>query len=204
MDRRESIKTLALVPLATALGWSTPVQAERRAVNDMKGLGPDPAQAGGTPYEYENVPKFFTDHEFETVGVLSDWVIPADDRSGSATDANVPAFIDFMMIDQPWRQTAIRGGLAWMDGETNARFDAPFVDCSEAQQQELLDVIAYPESAPEEMRHGVQFFNHFRDLVASGFWTTQMGIEDLGYVGNQFVQEWTGCPDEVQQAIRNA
>lgn len=202
MDRRESIKTLALVPLATALGWSTPVEARTRSVNEMEGLGRP--QAGGQPYRYENAPRFFTDHEFETVGVLSDWVIPADDRSGSATDADVPAFIDFMMIDQPWRQTPVRGGLSWVDAEMNQRHGAPFVGCAESRQRELLDEIAYPDSAPRELRHGVQFFNHFRDLVASGFWTSQMGIDDLEYQGNVYVDEWTGCPDEVQETIRNA
>ena len=139
---------------------------------------------------------FFTDHEMKTVTVLGNLIIPADERSGNAEDAGTPAFIDFMMKDQPWHQTGMRGGLRWLDHQSTRQFGKNFVDVSEAQQKKLLDQIAYPERATPEMSQGVNFFNNFRDFVATGFFTSKMGIEDLGYIGNR-PNVWQGSPQEV-------
>ena len=139
---------------------------------------------------------FFTAHEMNTVRVLGDLIIPADERSGSASEAGVPAFIEFMMKDQPQHQVPMRDGLRWLDVTCLNRFEKPFVDCSEAQQHELLDEIAYPKVAKPEMSQGVAFFNRFRDLVATGFWTSEMGIKDLDYLGNK-ATVWMGAPQEV-------
>jgi hypothetical protein len=141
-------------------------------------------------------PQFFTAHEYETVRVLVDFIIPRDERSGSATDAGVPEFMDFLVGDQPARQTAMRGGLAWLDRECQERFDKTFVACAAAEQTTVLDDIAWPQRAKPELSHGVAFFNSFRDLTAAGFFTSKMGIDDLRYMGNTAVRTWNGCPDE--------
>ena len=133
--------------------------------------------------------------------MLADMIIPKDDRSGSATDAGVPEFMDFMMADQPGRQTAMRGGLAWLDRECVNRYEKMFVACTEAERKKVLDAISWPAKTPTGMSHGVAFFNSFRDLTASGFWTSRMGIKDLQYIGNVFVAEWKGCPDEVLKKL---
>jgi gluconate 2-dehydrogenase gamma chain len=146
-------------------------------------------------------PKFFTRQEYATVNILVDLIIPKDERSGSATAAGVPAFMDFMMIDQPGRQTAMRGGLAWLDRECLTRFDKTFVMCTAAERTQVLDDIAWPQKAKPELSHGVAFFNSFRDLTASGFFTSRMGFADLQYMGNRYVPEWTGCPDEVTKKL---
>lgn len=142
-------------------------------------------------------PAFFTEHELNTVNVLVDLIIPADDRSGSATDAGVPAFMDFMAIDRPTMQIPLRGGLAWIDYQCRKMFSKPFIECTEAQQKELLDLIAYPDIAPDDLSQGVEFFSDFRDFTASGFWSSKVGVDDLKYMGNTFVAEWNGCPTEV-------
>jgi hypothetical protein len=144
----------------------------------------------GAPFK----PKFFTAHEYAMVSILVDLIIPKDDRSGSATDAGVPQFMDFMMIDDPNRQTAMRGGLALIDHACNERFEKMFAACTGAQRRALLDDIAFTHESPDPLSHEVAFFNSFRDLTASGFWTTKMGIADLQYTGNVFVDEWNGCP----------
>jgi hypothetical protein len=146
-------------------------------------------------------PSFFTPHELDTVRVLVDLIIPRDERSGSATDAGVPEFMDFMMTDRPDGQTPMRGGLAWLDNECTERFAKTFVTCSEAERTTVLDEIAYPKRAKPEMSQGVAFFNMFRDLTASGFWSSKMGVDDLGYQGNTFVAEWKGCPPEALQKL---
>jgi hypothetical protein len=144
-------------------------------------------------------PKFFTAHEYATVRILVDLIIPRDARSGSATDAGVPQFMDFVMTEgTEQRRLAMRGGLAWIDREARERFSArDFRRLTLAQRKQILDDIAWPARAKPEQSHGVAFFNSFRDLTASGFWSSQMGVKDLGYQGNIPVAEWKGCPQNV-------
>jgi hypothetical protein len=146
-------------------------------------------------------PAFFTAHEFATVRVLSDLIIPKDDTSGSATDAKVPEFMDFILVHYPDEQKWMRAGLAWLDAESKRRSKVTFVRATGAQRTALLDDIAYPDKAPAAMKDGVKFFNAFRDLTASGFYSSRMGVEDLQYKGNTFVPEWKGCPDAVLQRL---
>ena len=197
IERREMLRRLGAAPVAAGFALSE-ARAERAHEHVRRG-----AKTSGRQEEsYER--RFFDEHEWATVGVLADLVLPADGRSGSATEAGVPAFIDYILTDElaepresEEMQTALRGGLAWLDRECRARSSRSFLECEDAQKREVLDAIAWPERAAPEMSQGVAFFNVFRDLVASGFWTTEMGMDDIGYMGNMFVAEWTGCPPEV-------
>ena len=188
LDRRSMLRLLTAAPAAAGLVWT---EAEAQEAHHLAQAAQKAAQAGA-PFR----PKFFTPHEWKTVRLLVDIIIPKDARSGSATDAGVPEFMDFIVADQEPRQTAMRGGLAWLDRECQQRFDKMFVDCTVEQRTAVLDDIAWPQRAKPELSHGVRFFSSFRDLTATGFWTTKMGIEDLGYIGNKFVPEWKGCPDD--------
>ena len=196
ISRREAIGLFAAVPLVLALGDTrAPLDRLSRAARQTAAL-----QAAGAGLE----PKFFTPHEYQTVRVLVDLVIPRDERSGSATDAGVPEFMDFMMSDQDTPEearTAMRGGLAWIDAECHRRFRRPFVECRDTERSALLDDIAWPARARPELSHGAAFFSAFRDLTASGFWSSEMGVKDLQYRGNNVVPEWTGCPDAALQQI---
>jgi len=178
LSRREALALLAGAPMVTAFGCSGADAARAQRVLE-------------SGYE----PTFFTAHEYDTVRLLVDILIPRDERSGSATDAGVVEFMDFLMTDQPERQLPMRGGLAWLDAECHERFDRSFLDCEPSERKALLDEIAYPDRAGPELAHGVEFFNGFRNLTATGFFTSKMGVEDLQYLGNEFVTEWTGCPD---------
>ena len=140
--------------------------------------------------------KFFTPHELQTVAVLSDIIIPADAKSGSATQSGVPAFIEFMMKDQPQHQDKMRGGLMWLDIESKKRFSKKFILCSKTQQIEIVDDIAYPEKVKPAFRHGASFFSHIRNFVVTGFYTSPIGFKDLGYMGN-VPNQWEGVPEEV-------
>ena len=99
-----------------------------------------------------------------------------------------------MMTDRPSNQTWMRAGLAWLDGQSNTRFGKRFADATEAQRDQILNDIAWPARAPATMTDGVSFFNRFRDLTSSGFWSSRIGVKDLQYKGNLFVSEWNGCP----------
>jgi len=191
MKRRDILKILLAAPAAT-FSWTEAEAAQAVASAQA-------ARAATTAKPF--VPKFFTATEFKLVRTLADIIIPKDERSGSASDAGVPEFMDFMMIDQPTRQIAMRGGLAWLDSECQERFDKTFLDCIETERTAVLDDIAWPQKARPELSHGVAFFNSFRDLTASGFWTTRMGIDDLQYMGNRSVARWNGCPPEALKKL---
>jgi gluconate 2-dehydrogenase gamma chain len=193
INRRDVLQLLAAAPLAAGFAWT---DAEASSAHRLAQAARDAAQAG-TAF----TPKFFNAHEYDTVKVLVDLIIPRDERSGSATEAGVPEFMDFIVADQPARQTAMRGGLAWLDVECQKRFDKTFLDCGAAQRTAVLDDIAWPQRVQPALSHGAAFFSSFRDLTATGFWTTKMGIEDLQYLGNKYVAEWKGCPDEALKQL---
>jgi len=140
--------------------------------------------------------QFFTNAEMKTITILANIIIQADGRSGSASDAKVPDFIEFIVKDRPDNQTPMRGGLRWLDIKSTKLFDKPFADASKDQQIELIDMIAYPEKAAPENTQGVSFFNLMRNLTATGFFTSKIGIADMDYKGNN-PYAWDGVPDDV-------
>jgi gluconate 2-dehydrogenase gamma chain len=200
MNRRDSLKALGLTTISTAvlIDACKPKTGEQTAATD---IAPTALEDGRQPWEVErdkklNADKFFTEHEMATITVLADIIIPKDEKSGSASDAGVPAFIEFIVKDIPDQQLPMRGGLKWVDMQCLNRFGKTFVDSSHNQQIELVTDIAYPEKAKPEMKQGVAFFSRMRDLTASGFFTSKIGIADIGYMGNT-PGKWTGVPDDV-------
>jgi len=189
LSRREALELLAVAPFVGAL--PLPPGAAQRGSRFVRELLAAPPSPPGQAY----APKFFTAHEWQTVRVLVDLVIPKDDRSGSATDAAVPEFMDFILVEYPDEQLWMRGGLAWLDTETRDRFGRDFLTADVAQRTAVLDDIAWPDKAPAGLHQGVTFFNRFRDFTASGFWSSQIGVVDIQYKGNVFV-DWQGCPPE--------
>jgi hypothetical protein len=188
VTRRDALKLAALSPL---VGVAASPQAER-IEKFMASLAAAEASQQGFG------PKFFTQKEWRTVQVLADYVIPRDDRSGSATDAKAPEYMDFVLHDESTSEAnriAVRGGLAWLDNECRHRFGGKgFVQATDAQRREVLDDIAWPRKAKPEMSAGVTFFNRFRDMTAAGFFSSAMGWRDLQYIGNVFNPVWNGCP----------
>lgn len=196
MDRRKYLKTMAV----GTLGASLLLQCQPGKKNQPLDLSKE-LNLYRTPQELERdkallAEQFFNEHEMKTIGVLTDIIIPKDDTSGSATDAGVPDFIEFMAKDRPHYQTPLRGGIRWLDVQCLRRYQTDFVSSSAEQQIEMVDEIAWPERAKPEMQQGVAFFNTLRDLTACGFFTSKIGIEDLGYVGNR-PNQWNGVPQDV-------
>ena len=188
--RRDALKALALLPFAAAWDFSAPQIARAETV-----FTPEFAANSAAPY----VPKFFTPGEFKTVSTLADLIIPDDDHSGCATDAKVPEYMDWLMADSETSRdsrVSMRGGLAWINLQASERFAKMFVACTDAQRREILDDIAWPMKAKPEMSQGVAFFNRFRDLTSSGFWSSRVGVKDLHYIGSTFNPNWNGCPPE--------
>ncbi len=140
-------------------------------------------------------PKVYTEHEWQTVRMLVDYLFPRDERSGSATEAMVPEFMDTMLDLEPGMRTAHRGGLGWLDHECRERFGGNFTAITDAERREMLDDIAWPARARAGYSHGVTWFNSFRDFAATGFWTSEIGVADIGYMGNIPQPTWPGCPE---------
>jgi hypothetical protein len=141
-------------------------------------------------------PKFFTPHEMATITILGDIIIPKDEISGSASDAKVPDFIEFIVKDMPDHQVPMRGGLRWLDMQCLKRYEKTFRECDHSQQMQMVDEIAWPKKAKPQMRQGVAFFNLMRNLTATGFYTSEIGVKDVGYMGNT-PNQWNGVPDDV-------
>ncbi len=203
MKRRDYLKFIGVGSVTTAVLWEgckvdqTPTPTDTAA----KAGAEDILTAGREQYEIDRDKellgeKFFNDHEMATIAILADIIIPKDEVSGSATEAEVPAFIEFIVKDLPEHQVPMRGGLRWLDMECFKRFEKAFVDCSPEQRIQVVDDIAYPAKAKPDMQPGVTFFNKMRDLTATGFYTTQMGWDDIGYKGNT-PNTYTGVPDDV-------
>ncbi len=198
MDRRKSIKALVVGTVATGVV----VQAckssdDKKVAADAEALLADRMQEEKDHLKkVEAEPEFFTPHELATVTVLSDIIVPKDAISGSATEAKVPEFIAFIVKDMPEHQTPMRGGLRWLDMQCFKQFDKAFVDCTAAEQIKMVDQIAYPENGDPKNKQGVTFFNLMRDLTLTGFYTSEMGVKDLGYAGN-VPNKWNGVPAEV-------
>ena len=180
MDRRKSLKLIATgaVAVPAALAGCT--------TNDKK---PEVAATGEPSFSLDRNPdelkyekellakeKFFTAHEMATITVLADIIIPKDDVSGSASDAKVPEFIEFIVKDMPSHQVPMKGGLRWLDMQCLKSYEKSFVDCTREQQIELVDQIAYPAKAKPELKQGVAFFTLMRNLTATGFYTSEIGL----------------------------
>jgi hypothetical protein len=202
MDRRKSIKALVVGTVSAG------VVLQACKDGDKKAAQPNGAAEGNKQFTLDRQPieeelykeitskTFFTDHEMATITILGDIIIPKDDVSGSASDAKVPEFIEFIVKDMPHHQTPMRGGLRWLDMQCLTRYEKAFKDCSQQQQMEIVNDIAWPQKAKPEMAAGVSFFNLMRNLTATGFYTSEIGVKDVGYMGNR-PNQWNGVPDDV-------
>jgi hypothetical protein len=198
MKRRQSIKAILIGTVATSMIADACKTADKKTK-----AAEQPAAAGidrmkeEAAYEVELEAKtFFTAHEMATITLLCDFIIPKDEVSGSASEAKVPEFIEFIVKDLPEHQLPVRGGLKWLDLQCFERYQKAFKDCETKQQVEMLDEIAYPGKAKPEMKQGVVFFNIMRNLTATGFYTSEMGVKDIGYMGNR-PNQWAGVPEEI-------
>ncbi|MEY4384570.1 MAG: hypothetical protein RI995_2112 [Bacteroidota bacterium] len=203
MKRRDYLKNLGLSSLGLAVLSPDVKAAEALDYHSAPktGTGELKIPGGRTLSEAERDARlraevFLNAHELKTITILSDIIFPADAKSGSASQAGTTEFIEFIVKDKPELKTPVRGGLGWLDAESKKRFGKVFTDITAKQRIEIVDDIAYPEKAKPELSQGVSFFNLMRNLTATGFFTSKIGIEFLGYQGNR-PNEWDGVPADV-------
>lgn len=200
MDRRETLKALMM---GSAAGVTIATTGCRPGQDPVVETESQLGDYGRTPSEKEWDKQvmsysYFTEHELGTIAALCDIILPATPTAGSAIDAGVPEFIEFIAKDLPQHQLPLRGGIMWLDGEAQQRYNNRFSFCTNEEQIAIIDDIAYPDEEGKKplMGPGIKFFDHIRNLVLTGYYTTKIGIDDLGYRGN-VPNMWDGIPEEV-------
>jgi hypothetical protein len=187
ISRRDVLKSLAISAAATSVLRVIPAQAAEYAHHMVAA-----EKAVAKAY----APKFFSAHDYKTLQALCQTIIPADTDSGGAIEAGAPEFIDLLTSENPDYQRILGGGLLWLDSECSDRYEKAYIDCSQEQQKEILDLIAYKKNAVANpaLNTGVEFFSFLRNMTADGFFTSEIGIKYLGYIGSAFLKEFPGCP----------
>lgn len=189
ISRRDVLRTLAMGAVGGSVLQIIPLAAAEQAHRMVK---QEKAQSTTGAYK----PKFFPAHQYATLRMLCDQIIPADEHSGGAIQAGAPEFIDLLTSENKEYQVDLGGGLMWLDGFCSDRFDNTYLKCSADQQKQVLDLIAYRKNAQDDpgLSQGVEFFAFLRKLTTDGFYTSEIGIADLQYEGNTFLREFPGCP----------
>ena len=189
VSRRDILKSLAVAVPAGSVLSLIPAQAAQHAHNLVK-------QEKQSVPSGRYTPKYFNAHQYETLRTLCQEIIPADADCGGAIEAGAPEFIDLLTSENGEYQAKLGGGMIWLDAGSQQRFGKVFRESTAAQQKEMLDLIAYQrnEMSDSSLRPGIQFFSLLRKLTADGFFTSEIGIQYLQYIGNGFLDEFPGCP----------
>lgn len=203
MDRRKSIQTMILGAGASALAFHGCKTEGDEPVVPETTITTDTNYYGRTPKELERVEKLnaeqlFNEHEMETIAVLSTVILPPKEPHGGPIEADVPAFIEFIGKDMPDMQNTLLGGLMWLDHRSNSDNEIEFKGATLEQQKQILDTICNQdlEIPLDNQPLEIQFFALMRNLVVTGYYTSKVGLADLGYKGNS-PNVWDGVPDEV-------
>lgn len=189
ISRRDILKSLTATAVTGSVLRVIPLEAAEYAHRMIK------AEKAATDTQ-TYTPKFFSPHLYKTLQSLCNSIIPADDEAKGALEAGAPEFIDLLTSENPEYQLSLGGGLMWLDNTCIDRYGKTYLDCIAGQQKEMLDLIAYRKNAKTDpsLGQGIEFFSFLRKLTADGFFTSEIGIEYLGYVGNTFLSEFPGCP----------
>jgi len=204
MDRRKSLQTLILGGAAASTGLVFNACKTENGENIEDAIAESTEKYfGRTPKELERIEKLnaeqlFNEHEMETIAALSVIILPPKEPHGGPIEAGVPELIEFMGKDIPSMAPTLLGGLMWMDHKSNTEFDTEFKSATLEQQKQICDEICWHdiEIPLDEQALEIQFFALMRNLTVTGYYTSKVGIADLGYKGNQ-PNVWDGVPQDV-------
>ncbi len=189
ISRRDILRTLAFTAAGGSVLQVIPAEAAEyihQMVHKEKAASP----AGNY------TPKYFSAPQYAALVALCDIIIPKDGKSGGAVEAGAPEFIDLLTSENEKFQLRLGGGLSWLDNYCTDHFGKLFLDCAPEQKKEILDLIAFRKSAKQDssLSQGVSFFAFLRNMTCDGYYTSKIGIADLGYLGNTSQREFPGCP----------
>ena len=191
-------------------GGGSATEAAHEALSGSEPLPPNNPLAAGTATDPDLLAPVvrwemvLTEEELRQVAALADVIIPADDRSPAASEVGVPDYVN-EFVSAPGHEESLvvlRGGMAWLNRTAKERFGADgFASLAGDQMREICDEICFEPDAPAHLRPQARFFDQFRDMVSTGFWTTEEGMRDLGYVGNVPLPSFDGPPPEVLERL---
>ncbi|MGA8440804.1 MAG: gluconate 2-dehydrogenase subunit 3 family protein [Candidatus Sulfotelmatobacter sp.] len=189
ISRRDLIKSLSLTAAAGSMLRVVPLAAAETAHRMVSAH-----KAASSSGEY--APKFFPEHQYKTLRALCQAIIPPDQESGGAVEAGAPEFIDLLSSENKDLQLQLGGGIMWLDATCMERYGQTYLQCASGQRTEMLDLIAFRKNTDKDPRlsPGIQFFSTLRKYTADGFFTSEIGIKYLGYIGNTYLKEFPGCP----------
>jgi gluconate 2-dehydrogenase gamma chain len=189
ISRRELLKSLGVTAVAGSTFRGVSLEAAQQ-VHAMVSVQKAASPFGGY------TPKFFSAHQYETLRALCQAIIPPGPEGGGALEAGTPEFLDLLTSENPEFQLQFGGGMMWLDSTCTGRYGQTYLECTSAQQEEILSLIAFRRNAEKDPRlgPGIEFFSLLRKGTADGFFTSEVGIKYLGYIGNTSLGEFPGCP----------
>ena len=189
ISRRDILKSLTLTAVAGSVLRVIPLEAAEYAHRMVR------AEKAATENQVYT-PKFFTAHDYKTLQTLCQTIIPSDDTAKGAIEAGAPEFIDLITSENKDYQVALGGGIMWLDNTCLDCYGKAYLECAPEQQKEILDLIAYRKNFKKDpsLGQGIEFFGFLRKLTADGYFTSEIGINYLGYIGNTFMKDFPGCP----------
>jgi gluconate 2-dehydrogenase gamma chain len=189
VSRRDVLKSLTMGTAAGSVLSVIPLEAAEYAHHMIT---TEKVQSKAGVY----TPKYFPPSQYKTLQALCETIFPADADCGGAVEAGAPEFIDLLTSENPHYQLTLGGGLVWLDSACVDRYGNPYLACTAKQQTEMVESIAYRKNAVQDasLSQGVEFFAFLRNLTADGFFTSKIGIQYLGYIGNGYLSEFPGCP----------
>jgi len=212
MERREALKVI--VASTGALPILEQLNAETAQAQGAPAAKQAPVPRGGPRgdawdpdllHPRKDWPRKLMASELTALAALCDTIIPADQKSPSASAVGVPAWINEYVsapTDAQRRDLVrVRGGLAWLKLESVKRFGKPFPRLTAAEREQICDDICYLPKAAPEFQSAARFFDLVRDLTAVGFYTTYEGMRDIGYIGNVALPKFPEVSTEVRAKL---
>src|SRR6266478_4181182 len=195
VSRRNILRNIGALTLTTFGVNVVSAEAAQHVHNAVSDVKKSPG-----PYK----PKCFTADEYKTLQRLADMIIPADEHSAGALAAGSPEFIDFLSSRSHELAEIYTGGFAWLDHEMNRRYSASFTGATPEQQTAMLDLIAYRKNDSPELGPGIRFFGWVRNMTVDAFYTSKVGMDDLGFMGNGAMSEFSVPAAAIEYAVKRS
>jgi hypothetical protein len=193
ITRRDVLRRLGLTLMATGV-------LDRVSAQEVHHLALTAQASNGGAYR----PKALTDHEYQTLVRLTDFIIPVENGKPGAVAAGAAAWIDMLASENAQLKSIYTKGLAWVDEAMKTRGAKDFLSGATDQQTALLDLIAYRRNESPELDPGIQFFTMARRMTVDAFYTSEIGIADIDYRGNHPQASYPEPTEAIAYALKRS
>lgn len=193
ISRRDAVRRLGLALMATGA-------LDRLSAQEVHHMAAQSAGAAGAPYR----PKTFSVDEYRTLERLTDLIIPVENGAPGAVAAGCAAWIDTISSENEQLQGIYRRGFTWLDAAMRERGARDFLSATPGEQTALLDLIAYRRNETAELAPGIEFFTWVRRMTVDAFYTSEIGIRDVGYKGNSPMASYPEPTEAIAYALKRS